>query len=86
MFVVPSPAALNQTGLHQIHHLQVTLLISVTIVLLRITENLNDWKKASVLLNQTFFSHNAFHRQWVRFSSILSEPVTKTSFLAGSFN
>ena len=79
--------ALNQTGLHQIHHLQVTLLISVTIVFLRITEHLiNDRHKASVLLNQiSFRPYDAFNRQWVRFSSILSEPVTKTSFLVESF-
>lgn len=58
MFVVPSPAALNQTGLHQIHRLQVTLLICVTIVdivLLRITENLNDRHKELVLLNRVSF-------------------------------
>ena len=55
MFVVPSPAALNQTGLREIHRLQVTLLISVTIVLLRITENLNDRHKELVLLNQISF-------------------------------
>ena len=87
MFVAPSPVALNQTGLHQIHHLQVNLLISVTIVFLRITEHLiNDRHKASVLLNQiSFRPYDAFHRQWVRFSSILSEPVTKTSFLVESF-
>ena len=55
VFVVPSPAALNQTGLHEIHRLLVTLLISVTIVLLRITENLNDRHKELVLLNQISF-------------------------------